>query len=120
MKIKNPSRGCGAKLIEDGRIRCGHHCRFTALHCLSGRPGEQPTQMRKAALDVSEVGADEALRVDDGVVDRDLKALADQPLCQLDIRALTQVVGVHLEAQAKHGDLAVRAGDQPVDNVGDH
>ena len=75
--------------------------------------------MRKPALDVAQVGADETLRVDDRVVDPDVEALADQPLRQLDVRALAQVIGVHLEAQAEHGDPPERAGDQPVDGVAD-
>ena len=87
---------------------------------LAGRGGEQPVAGAAAGLDVPQVGADEPLGVDDRVVDPDVEALADQPLGQLDVRALPQVVGVHLEAEAEHGaPVRHAAGDHPVDDVAD-
>ena len=96
-----------------------HERRISALQRLTRSGDEQPTQVREPAFDVSKVGAQESLGIDDRVVDPYLESLADQPLRQLDVRAFPQVVGVHLEAQSEHGDRPERAGDQPIHDVGD-
>src|SRR5579885_1897426 len=65
--------------------------------CQSG--GEQPRQMRQVLHGEPPVAADQARELQIAVVDDELEALADQPLHQLDERALTQIVGVGLEGQ---------------------
>ena len=94
--------GAVAQLVDDGAVRRRHDRHLSIPRSASrGVAYEQPAQVRQPALDVAEVGAHEPLGVDDRVVDPDVEALADQPLRQLDVRALPQVVGVHFEAQAR-------------------
>ena len=70
---------------------------------LRGR-AEHLAKVRQPALDVAEVRADEALGIDDGVVDAKSHALAEQRLRHLDERALAEVVGLRLEAEAEQRD----------------
>ena len=67
-------------------------------------------------VDVFAVGADEAGERDDGVVDPELESLAEQPLRELDERALAQVVGAGLEREADEADAAEPGGDDGVDD----
>ena len=87
---------------------------------LAGLVREQPPQVGQLRLDVAAVGADQAGRVDDRVVDADVEPLADQSLGKLHVRALAQVIGVHLEAQAEQGDGAAVGRDDPVHDLADH
>ena len=82
----------------------------------SGPVGQQPVDVGQLALQVREVGADEAVGVDDRVVDADLEPLADEALGELEVGALTQVVGVHLEAEPEDRDAAVVGREDPVDD----
>ena len=84
---------------------------------LLGAAGEQPVEVGQPRLDVAQVGTHEPLGCDDRVVDPDLGPLAQEPLRELDVGALAQVVGVALEAQPQHGDRAGGARDDPVEDV---
>ena len=87
---------------------------------LAGLVGEQPPQVGQFRLDLAAVGADQAGRVDDRVVDADVEPLADQPLGEFHVRALPQVIGVHLEAEAEQGDGAGVGRGDAVHHFADH
>ena len=75
------------------------------LEDLVDRSHHQPRDVRDLVQDVVAVRADAAGEVHVLVVDREIVALADQPLDELDHRALAQVVGAGLEAEAEDADL---------------
>ena len=50
----------------------------------------------------------------DRVVHAYVEALADERLRERDVRALAQIVGLHLEAQAEYGDGPYVGRDDPV------
>src|SRR3990167_2887928 len=78
---------------------------------------EQRGDMRNLRFDVVLVGAIDAGIFDVAVVDAQFEALADQHLGQLHQRALAQVVGAGLEAQAEQGDLALVVAGDDVEGV---
>ena len=98
-----------ARMRDDGNVG--------SVKSFSRAVGEYAPEMRKLGLDVLAVGADERRGVDDGVVDADLVALAEQRFRQVDIRTLTQVVAVGLEAQSEQGDPMTLAGEDSVDGI---
>src|SRR5215212_11792981 len=68
-------------------------------------------------LDVLAVRADETGERDVLVVDLQLVALPEQGLCQDDDRALAQIIGAGLEAEAEQPDALVAALHDQVDGV---
>ena len=67
---------------------------------------EHLLEVRQVALDVAAVGADQPLRVDDGIVDPETNPLSDERLGELHVWALAEVIGLGLEAQPEERDLA--------------
>src|SRR5690606_13567715 len=60
--------------------------------------------MRNMTKDILAVRADELRHADIPVVDRELVALADEPLDQPDERAFAKIVRPRLEAHPEHAD----------------
>ena len=69
--------------------------------------------MRQMGQREDAIGADHGLRIEQRVEDPDVVALADQALDHLDHRALAQIVGAGLEAEADHADPGHRVAGDP-------
>ena len=84
LRIRRPDDG-HARLLERG----------------SGGGDEHLLEVRQVALDVATVGADQPLRVDDGIVDPKTNPFSDERLGELHVWTLAKVIRLGLEAQSE-------------------
>ena len=105
--------------LDDLRGRSGDERNVGAGNGLLRAVGEDALEVRKLGLHVLAIGADQGRGVEDGVVNADLVALAQQRFCQIDVGALAEVVAARLEAQIRAGRPEALAGDDAVDGFVD-
>ena len=89
--------------LHDLGIAKTHHDHVGVLHDVPGAVAHQRGNVRNRLLEIGPVGADQARDVDLRVVNLQFHALADELLGQRQKRALAQVVGAALKAQANSG-----------------
>src|SRR5882672_3620049 len=126
------SRSRGANEIDDylrriralqgftkGGIGIADHDRVRVVEDIVDRLHHQSREMRHMLLDVCLVRAREPRQAHIAVVETHVVALTDQVLDQRDDRALPQVVGASLEAEAEHADSFPRGARDHLDTAFD-
>src|SRR5271169_5605733 len=92
---------------DDRNVRTGDR--------LLGAVGENALEMRKPGFHVLAVGSDERRWIEDRVINAKLVALAQQRFCQIDVRALTEIVAAGLETEPEQGDPMTVSGNDAID-----